>query len=240
MRHTKRTVPAFTLIELLVVIAIIITLAAILFPVFARARENARRASCMSNLKQIGLGFIMYSQDYDEQYPAVNWTGGTYRWPDGLSYSANPWYLKTYPYVKSVQLYNCPSADASLTWDGSYKAKTGITLGSFSYGANIHFFTSGGTQNLAGVDKPSQTVMVVDSNFQSMEPFLNDGVAPWWNVDRALLDRHLGGSNFLFGDGHVKWLNLQRTSACDPLSATCRVISPGVSRGIYWYADGTK
>jgi prepilin-type N-terminal cleavage/methylation domain-containing protein/prepilin-type processing-associated H-X9-DG protein len=235
MYRTKKRAYAFTLIELLVVVAIISILAAILFPVFARARESARRASCVSNLKQIGLGVIMYTQDYDEHYPSVNWSGGTYRWPSGSTSSANPWYLKTYPYVKSVQLYNCPSADASLMWDGSY-SKSGL----LSYGANIHFFTSSGSQNLAGVDKPSQTVMIVDSNFQSMEPFFNDGAAPWWNVDRALLDRHLSGSNFLFGDGHVKWLNLQRNSACDPLSATCRVVSPGVSRGIYWYADGTK
>lgn len=67
MKKQNRT--AFTLIELLVVISIIAVLAAILFPVFARARENARRASCMSNLKQIGLGFMMYTQDYDEMMP---------------------------------------------------------------------------------------------------------------------------------------------------------------------------
>src|SRR5690349_12144108 len=72
----KRSARGFTLIELLVVIAIIALLAAILFPVFARARENARRASCQSNLKQIGLGFHQYTQDYDDRLPLTMWHSG--------------------------------------------------------------------------------------------------------------------------------------------------------------------
>lgn len=99
----------FTLIELLVVIAIIAILAAILFPVFARARDNARKASCLSNMKQIGLAFIQYSQDYDEKLAAtaldVNGDGGNdmferreWHWQDAL-----------FPYIKSEQIFNCPS-----------------------------------------------------------------------------------------------------------------------------------
>jgi prepilin-type N-terminal cleavage/methylation domain-containing protein/prepilin-type processing-associated H-X9-DG protein len=95
----------FTLIELLVVIAIISILAAILFPVFARARENARRTSCMSNMKQIGLGLLQYTQDYDETYPQAYWykndadgTGGYFQWT-----------AATLPYTKSAQLFVCPS-----------------------------------------------------------------------------------------------------------------------------------
>ena len=92
----------FTLIELLVVIAIIAILAAILFPAFARARENARRVSCLSNQKQLGLGMIQYAQDYDEKFPNLANAGtgfnGFYSWDDAI-----------YPYVKSNQAYQCPS-----------------------------------------------------------------------------------------------------------------------------------
>lgn len=91
----------FTLIELLVVIAIIAILASILFPVFARAREQARRTSCLSNLKQIGLGLMQYTQDYDERMPFANYdanNGAGFWWMDAIE-----------PYVKSTQIYTCPS-----------------------------------------------------------------------------------------------------------------------------------
>src|SRR5437868_2335727 len=98
---------AFTLIELLVVIAIIAILAAILFPVFGRARENARRSSCQSNMKQLGIGFLQYNQDYDEKYPVGAFN---YNLPvtTGTSGPAT-WDYVLQPYLKSSQILTCPS-----------------------------------------------------------------------------------------------------------------------------------
>lgn len=113
----------FTLIELLVVIAIISILAAILFPVFARARENARRASCLSNLKQIGLGLMQYTQDFDERLPnAYNtYSAGAVTYPNGTTGITQPWYLMLDAYVKNWQIYNCPSADKPIQYLGGYQ-----------------------------------------------------------------------------------------------------------------------
>jgi prepilin-type N-terminal cleavage/methylation domain-containing protein len=95
----QRRKTAFTLIELLVVIAIIAILAAILFPVFAQAREKARAISCISNLKQLGLGIMQYSQDYDERNPYVYGNNGTPDWS---------WCTIVYPYIKNIGVYSCP------------------------------------------------------------------------------------------------------------------------------------
>ena len=109
LHRLKRGARGFTLIELLVVIAIIAILAAILFPVFARARENARRASCQSNLKQLGLGFMQYTQDYDEKMP---------RMPTYTNEMATPsWDIQIFPYTKSTQILACPSDTRSPTID---------------------------------------------------------------------------------------------------------------------------
>ncbi len=120
--RAKRPAKAFTLIELLVVIAIIAILAAILFPVFGRARENARRSSCQSNLKQIGLGMLQYAQDYDEQFASTQYgpTGNNEHWYSDNS-NIYKWMDAIYPYVKSEQIFDCPSAATSGATNGAVR-----------------------------------------------------------------------------------------------------------------------
>ena len=114
-RYQPRRTAGFTLIELLVVIAIIAILAAILFPVFAQAREKARQAACLSNMKQIGTALLMYCQDYDETYPINAWLRQT-----GIGANGRPTYISTnlasctwpalfQPYVKNDKIFRCPS-----------------------------------------------------------------------------------------------------------------------------------
>jgi prepilin-type N-terminal cleavage/methylation domain-containing protein len=131
----------FTLIELLVVIAIIAILAAILFPVFARAREKARQTSCLSNVKQLGLGFMMYAQDYDETLPGVNYgnsPGQVWPWQEWPNTPGWPAVFQDplYAYTKNDQLLQCPSdAGAGCRW---YDAN-GISYGYSEYLYNSNY-----------------------------------------------------------------------------------------------------
>ena len=208
---------AFTLIELLVVIAIIAILAAILFPVFARARENARRSSCQSNLKQIGLGIIQYTQDYDEKYPMAI---------SGASSPYFSWRQTMQPYIKSTQVLRCPSNPNAETQshaaNGDYPAVNASYAAAARSGDGVTFVdgvgvmsrntgTSAGAVSQATISTPSNCIMVVESTAVDSDfspTLINTFDQPTDNTAGAskghLFSGHLGTANFLYADGHVK------------------------------------
>lgn len=228
---------AFTLIELLVVIAIIAILAAILFPVFARARENARRASCQSNLKQIGLGIQQYTQDYDEQMPMCYWTPAAntqMSWKDAIQ-----------PYVKSFQLFVCPSN--TFTNISTYQSLNKIPL---SYNCNSTqaqavFGSTSGTAytggnaayNIAAFQYPATTIAAFESTFTNSDFNIANAYFAVTNRTSAnnpgttyLFSGHLSTGNYLFVDGHVK--------AMKPL-ATASATMGGSGSVNMWSRDNT-
>jgi len=229
----KKQTSGFTLIELLVVIAIIAILAAILFPVFAQAREKARAIACLSNTKQLGLGFMQYAQDNDEKNPdGINWF-----WPGG-----NGWATQIYPYTKSDQLYRCPD-------DG------GTSVVSYGYNSNNTTPTGAGVDSstIAKYNSPSKTVLLFETAGNVGTPYAPstgeglasagfNGYSPagwgvggksWvvngtgtWTAPATLvmatgylrgidvtdqpfyqkaLGRHQDGANYVMADGHAKF-----------------------------------
>jgi prepilin-type N-terminal cleavage/methylation domain-containing protein/prepilin-type processing-associated H-X9-DG protein len=206
---SRRHRPAFTLIELLVVIAIIAILAAILFPVFAQAREKARSASCLSNSKQMGLAVMMYTQDYDESYPQGYYAGPPEAW----------WLSLIQPYVKDKDqggIRNCPSA-AGKGW---------------AYSMNDYL----STKSQSVISNVADTVLIGDATqIPQWNLYSSSTYYVWWKPEAwnpkpaanfskgdpnaSLVDidedsnnsigyvryRHNEGANIVFSDGHVKY-----------------------------------
>ncbi len=228
---------AFTLIELLVVIAIIAILAAILFPVFAQAREKARQTVCLSNEKQIALAALMYAQDYDETWPIVGSAIGsatTLNKVNGNGQPFNGWSLVMLPYIKNRQVFLCPSMphtfegggfcapfngqpitnNYSYNWflgsDGSYG-----TPGDGDYGSSPDgTITWNHPISDAGIVQPSNTVAFLHSN--SVPPYGFTWGCQYVEIETPdFINKvrmrvvHEDGDNLTFADGHAKWFHLK-------------------------------
>jgi prepilin-type N-terminal cleavage/methylation domain-containing protein/prepilin-type processing-associated H-X9-DG protein len=200
----QRSQKAFTLIELLVVIAIIAILAAILFPVFAKAREAARKTSCINNMKQLGTGIMMYVQDYDESF---------------MNRSQAPWNHWGYvvqPYVKNWGVFSCPSdPDNKRNLDGAAPANCGgyptalirSTFGAAyvtqSYAMNSWIFdANGGGRGMAAIDAPADRIMLAENTGNCHADYAGN----WWGAGTYLTGfaGHNGMMNLCYCDGHVK------------------------------------
>ncbi len=202
----------FTLIELLVVIAIISILASMLFPAFSRARESARKVVCISNLKQVGLGIMMYKQDYDEMFPT-----GHPSWASTISPAPAGEFLIDVvdPYIKSTQVWDCPSWKGIVS--GAYNGSYNFLTDDPSTGAN----DPQNGNNVIGV--PGILLPRSDAALgqPSLYPLLFCGIAPQQVESRLIVhsgvndtqwlnNEGIGGTNLLYGDGHAKYRTFSR------------------------------
>jgi prepilin-type N-terminal cleavage/methylation domain-containing protein/prepilin-type processing-associated H-X9-DG protein len=218
MAQTRK--PAFTLIELLVVIAIIAILAAILFPVFAQAREKARMSACISNMRQIGTGLMLYVQDYDETYPYCRFHGALGN-SMGASTNIDSWRNELVPYLKNVDVLVCPSNPAGRSVPGvpgSIPPKPGANAEGWermpdkrmpiSYNMNqcASTWIPADTRNAppplraAQLARPTETFIIGETTWPT-----SDVGADWmWDQCPGLFAHPNHQANFVFFDGHAK------------------------------------
>ena len=180
----------FTLIELLVVIAIIAILAAVLFPVFAKARERARQTACINNEKQIGTGITLYMQEWDDTYPIAAHREET---------KPHAWVEQFYRYVKTRNLNVCPS-DSGFEIEGIRHTT--------SYVMNVYF--EGGV-TMADVSEPASTIYMAEANDEADGDHYHPNLGIEEMKAELAPERHNGGANYLFADTHTKWMKFGPT-----------------------------
>ena len=225
--RSNMTRSGFTLVELLVVVAILALLAAILFPVFERVRENARQTGCLSNMKQISMGILQYEQDNDEYLPTSGpqYSGGNPSPPDYT------WKWMIYPYVRTTDVFACPSINdpknqnvrtepagtptppQTETFELDYSSNDGVGCGT---GPMPNSFPGPSSVLTAALVVPSQTILIGEGGTVSLQAYysLNEGPA-YGNT----IAHHFNGTNFAFADGHAKWmLPLNTNSVTDDWS----------------------
>lgn len=230
-----RSAKGFTLIELLVVIAIIAILAAILFPVFARAREKARQTACLSNAKQMALGVQMYAQDYDETVIPY--------YQDGNSpASMRLWWNILNPYVMNMQVYLCPSSP--MPGAASERGYSNI----IDYGMNRRCSTRGTATpsviKMATVRYPAETFIIAEGDW-TRSTADHSGSNGWdlmptspqtYNASSFIPARHNGGANIVFMDGHAKWWYIRLDPNSPYVGPVKYTLWP---TDIAWYPDGS-
>ncbi len=232
-QRSKTKQNGFTLIELLVVIAIIAVLAAILFPVFAQAREAARKTSCLSNTKQIGTAYMMYLQDYDESFPPhVTERTAPAGTPD-TPVARAPYSYKTklQAYTKNDGIFKCPSAPAwplpapgawfTTDYGNNHNEQNLVGAAQRTWYINNPDFGFNESTPLASISFPANFIVIGDAGRTSgmasrggmyPQPWaFDDSAMPAESQQSRFLARHQSGGNLAYGDGHSKWTRPEKT-----------------------------
>jgi prepilin-type N-terminal cleavage/methylation domain-containing protein/prepilin-type processing-associated H-X9-DG protein len=242
----------FTLIELLVVIAIIAILAAILFPVFAQAREKARQITCASNLKQVGLAILQYQQDYDEVYPMgqnANWYGSG--WPDTVT-----------PYIKSFNVFRCPDDSATtlnanqwetatpygdgisyasngyMAWDWK-TANAWVMMGVMGVGPNGNpLYVQKTPKALAGVTEPAATIMVAEKHSDDVQAYGGDGVGTTGSIGMVFTEASNGYGWESSAPGNIPNGSATGTAFDTGVNGAVSTVHAGKTLANFLFADG--
>lgn len=212
MRRLKEKKRAFTLMELLVAISIIAILAAMLFPVFSRAREAARRTSCLNNTHQIGSGLLMYRADYDDTMPPASYPQDVYGMPDGSTGQWFVWYHVLHPYVKNYDVFNCPG-NRYISPTMPYAGQSVLNIG---YGLNP------AVSEIAdyNVQHVSDLILLADARYYLVSPARTDvpnprATGPCAGFPTApIYPIHDQTANVAYFDGHAK--AIRPSSIYDP------------------------